>query len=382
MNAWLFQDHRQKQKLGDKCPWSVGWVDPEGNRKSKKVGSESMATKFQRKIEGQLAAGTYESHGRKHWGDFRVEYESKILPGLAVKTKEAITTTLNHFEKHVKPYRVSKIGTAMIDDFIAKRQTDRGRKPDTRVSTATVNHDLRHLKATLRVAVEWGYLSKMPKVRRVREEERIGHIMSQGDFQKIYESCDSATMPRGLTCGASDWWRALLVFAITTGWRIDEILSFRRDDLDLETGSILTRATDNKGKRDSLDYLPPVALTWIKQIVGFGPMVFPWPHNSRTLWVEFGRIQEAASIKLPCRESREHVCTSACHLYGFHALRRSYATLNADSMPAAVLQKKMRHKSFTTTLKYIGLSDKMKKSADVVYVPEFLSKERSIGSSA
>ena len=24
MKAWLFQDHRQKQKLGDKCPWSVG----------------------------------------------------------------------------------------------------------------------------------------------------------------------------------------------------------------------------------------------------------------------------------------------------------------------------------------------------------------------
>jgi hypothetical protein len=43
MNAWLFQDHRQKQKLGDKCPWSVGWVDPDGKRKSKKIGSKSMA---------------------------------------------------------------------------------------------------------------------------------------------------------------------------------------------------------------------------------------------------------------------------------------------------------------------------------------------------
>lgn len=80
-----------------------------------------------------------------------------------------------------------------------------------------------------------------------------------------------------------------------------------------------------------------------------------------------------AFIHLPCRDPRPHEeCTDACHLYGFHAVRRSYATLNADSMPAAVLQKKMRHKSFTTTLRYIGLADKMKKATEKVYVPEFL----------
>jgi len=63
-----------------------------------------------------------------------------------------------------------------------------------------------------------------------------------------------------------------------------------------------------------------------------------------------------------------------CHLYGFHALRRAYATLNADTMPSAVLQKKMRHRSFTTTLRYIGLADEMKQSAANVYVPEFLQR--------
>jgi hypothetical protein len=43
--------------------------------------------------------------------------------------------------------------------------------------------------------------------------------------------------------------------------------------------------------------------------------------------------------------------------------------MNAERLPAAVLQKKMRHKSFTTTLRYIGLADKMKASAANVYVP-------------
>ena len=100
-------------------------------------------------------------------------------------------------------------------------------------------------------------------------------------------------------------------------------------------------------------------------------MVFFWPHHERTLWVEFARIQQAAGINLPCRDARGHECTDACHAYGFHALRRAYATLNADTM-SAVLQKKMRHRSFTTTQRYIALADKMKGAAEKVFVPKFL----------
>ena len=70
MKAWLFQDHRQKQKLGDDCPWAVGWFDPDGHKKSKIIGSKSAAQKHQRKLDGQLAAGTYQSVSSKSWGDF------------------------------------------------------------------------------------------------------------------------------------------------------------------------------------------------------------------------------------------------------------------------------------------------------------------------
>ncbi len=374
MNAWLFQDHRRKQQLGaDACPWSVGWIDPDGKRKSKKIGSKSMAEKFARKIEGQLASGTYQNDNRKKWADFRAEYDKKILPRLATKTQEAVKTTLAHFERICKPVIVARVTSAMIDDFITTRQGEPGRKPKSTVSPATVNHDLRHLKAALRVAQRWGYLPKVPEFSKVKEEQRIGRVMTTDHLKAIFDACHVATMPAGLHCPPADWWQALLVFAITTGWRIDEIRSLRRDDLDLKTGQILTRAADNKGGRDDTDFLPPAVVDAIKGIVGFTPFVFDWPHDDRTLWIEFQRIQKAAGIKLACPDIDRHECTEACHYYGFHALRRGYATLNVERMSAPELQKKMRHKSFTTTLRYIGLADKMKAAADKVYVPEFLT---------
>ena len=367
MKAWLFQDHKQKQKLGDKCPWSVGWIDPDGKRRSKRVGSKSRAEKCCRRIEGQLAAGTYQSHSRKPWSAFRQEYETRIVAGLAFKTRLAIFATLNHFERICKPVRVAAIKTATIDDFIAQRQKDAGRKRQSTVSPATVNHDLRHLRAALQVAQDWDYLVRMPKFRELRESEQIGPVITAEDFQKVYEACKEATMPKGLSCTAEEWWHGLLLFALTTGWRIEEMLTFRRSDLNLKTGGIITRAAHNKAKRDDMDYLPEIVLERIKAMLSFQPLVFPWPHNRRTLDTEFHRIQAAAGINLPCPLEGTHECTEACHRYGFHALRRGYATLNADAMPAAVLQRKMRHRSFTTTLRYIALAEKMKKSTEAKF---------------
>jgi len=309
MRAWLFQDSRQRRKHGPKAPWSVGWIDPDGRRRSKRIGSKSQAEKFRRKIEGQLAAGTYEKESRKQWKDFRKEYETKIVSLLAPKTRPAIHAVLNHFERICKPQRVSAIKTAMIDEFIGCRQTDPGRKPKSTVAAATINHDLRHLKAALRVANDWGYLPQVPKFRRIREPDKIGSVVTPEHFKAIYEACDVATMPQGLSCEPAEWWRALLVFALTTGWRIDEILSFHRDDLDPKTGAILTRAGDNKGNRDDMDHLPDVALEHVRAIVGFQPLVFFWPHNTRTLWCEFARIQQEAGIHPSCRDDREHECT-------------------------------------------------------------------------
>src|SRR5262249_13927047 len=101
------------------------------------------------------------------------------------------------------------------------------------------------------------------------------------------------------------------------------------------------------------------------------PYVFPWNHNqTKALMTQFARIQEAAGIHLPCSGKHEH--TRFCHVYGFHDLRRAFATQNADRMTGDALQSLMRHKSYETTKRYINMARQLDEAVAGLHVPDIL----------
>jgi integrase len=373
VNAWIFQDQRQKAKLGaDECPWSVGWYDPDGKRKSKRIGSKSLAEKFARKVEGQLAAGVYKNDSRKTWVDFDTEYRARIVEAMPPSSRETVELALDNFTAIIKPVKLVGVKTQTIDEFIAERRKAIGRKGQP-LSPATINRDLRHLNAALRVAHEWGYLPVVPKVRMVKENQKLPRYVTPEHFAAMYGACDAARFPAALPYSAGDWWRGLLTFAYMTGWRIMECLALRRSDLDLNAATAITRADDNKGGRDEMISLSPVVVDHLRCLVGFHPIVFPWNYARRTLWAEFSRIQTAAGIMLPCDvNSPDHEHTEACHHYGFHDLRRAFATMNAAALSPDELQKLMRHKSYVTTQRYVNMANRMQAAAQKLYVPPVL----------
>ncbi|MFO7907713.1 MAG: tyrosine-type recombinase/integrase [Pirellulaceae bacterium] len=370
MRAWIFQDSRQRKKLGTKAPWSVGWYDPEGKKRSKRIGSRSMAQKYARKIEGQLAAGTYETEQKTKWSQFRKEYETNIVSKLKPRSRLSVKHGLDSFERIIHPSHVSTIKARDLDQFVSVRMSEKGRKPGSTTSPYTVKKELSVVRAALNVAHRWEYLAKVPQIPKVKVPEWVPRPMTREHFATIFEACTHADMPKGLPYEPGDWWRALLMFAITTGWRKEEILQLRREDLDLDTGKVKIRALDTKGGRDDIDYLPEATLDLIRRIPSFSLLLFPWPHHLRTFDVEFHRIQKEAGINLPCVYQYEHECTETCRYYGMHDLRRAYATENCDGMPLPVLQKKMRHKDIQTTMRYVGMADKMKQAANSVFVPD------------
>jgi integrase len=297
-----------------------------------------------------------------------------ILAGKAQRTQTTAISSLNNFERVAHPKYLSTISTRMIAAFVKSRRAARGTKPGSTLSPASINRDLRHLKAALAVAVDWGYLPAVPKIRMERELVKLPVYVTAEHFAAIYRACESAKMPKLPNTAAPDWWCALLTMAYMTGWRIGDLLALKRKNLDLPAGTAKSLAEDNKGKRDELVDLHPIVIEHLKGLAGFEPPVFPWHYNERTLYSEFWRIQKQAGIHLECNGKHKH--TPACHYYGFHDLRRAFATMNAERLTPAALQSLMRHKSFQTTQKYINATRQLKAAVQGLHVPIFLQKNR------
>jgi integrase len=373
--AWIFRDFRDVQKHGaDKAKWYVGWIDPEGKRRSKACGAGEFgsmrAAEIKKQRERELDTGTYATQSKKAWKDFRAEYERRIASRMEPRTARITREVLTHFERLCKPKKLAAIKTQTVDDYVSRRETEAGRRKGDTVSPFTLNKELRHLRAVLRVAAEWDYLPKLPKFRMKREPGQLVTYVVPEHFEAIYRACHQAKLPADQAYLAADWWRGLLIFAYMTGWRIGEILALRREDVDQEAGTATTWHEDNKGKRDERVKLHPVVLEHLKRLPGFSPVMFPWNHNDRTLYDEFGRIQKAAGIRLPCRAAHEH--TASCYVYGFHDLRRAFATVNANRMTGDALQRLMRHKSYQTTQRYINMASQLDEAVAKLGVPEFL----------
>jgi integrase len=72
------------------------------------------------------------------------------------------------------------------------------------------------------------------------------------------------------------------------------------------------------------------------------------------------------------RAARRHEHTEACHYYGFHDLRRAFATQNAKRLTGDALQTLMRHKSYKTTQGYINLASQLDEAVAKLHVPDVL----------
>ena len=77
----------------------------------------------------------------------------------------------------------------------------------------------------------------------------------------------------------------------------------------------------------------------------------------KQLYDDFNRVQTAAKVK-PHGKLR----------YGFHDIRRAFATMNAANLTPDVPQRLMQHADCKTTQKYINLARQMNPAVAILHV--------------
>ncbi|MEQ8846109.1 site-specific integrase [Botrimarina sp.] len=356
MRAWVFQDAKQLAKHGaKKCPWSVGWYDARGKKKQKSIGAKTTAKVYARKLEGEAAAGLLKSHERMPWAEFVERFKRDHLATLAPRSREEYLISLRCFNDTVKPRSLDEVDSATVAEF-------RGKRIAKGVSPATVNKDLRHVRCALNKARRWKLIADRVEFDLLREPERDPPFIDDATFKLLYNAAKAMTQPAGRHYPPADWWTALLTFAYLTGWRISEILALRRDDIDWAKGEARIEADATKGKREARVELHPAVLDHVKNIVGFGPLVFDWPLHRRLLWTHFAKLKKEAGVEIPG---------------AFHRFRFGFANVNVDALPADVLQRLMRHQAAATTRRYVNMAERMRRqdTANRIHVPAFLRKE-------
>ena len=376
--AWVHQLKGQVEKQGvDKASWYVSWTDPNGKQCRKSCGpgrvGKSAAITLADRIHAELVTGQYHATQRATWEQFFERYKAHVDGRYDAPSRKAGILSLKTFARIAKPKLLKSIDTAKVDEFIVLRKketiTVKSRGGAVRsISPATINRELRYIRAALRLAADWGFIEKVPRVRFLKLQQKLPTFVPPEHFSAMYQACKVATMPNDLpNVLPADWWRGLLVLLYMTGWRVGQTLKLKMEDIDFEAGTALSRADANKGRRDQLIPLHPLVIQHLKPLTAsFCPFVFPWNHNSRTLWSEFARIQEAAKLadKSPMPKAGKNG-----GWYGFHDLRRGFATINAGSMDLFELQALMQHKSLTTTQGYVSMATRLQKPVNNLFVP-------------
>ena len=283
-----------------------------------------------------------------------------------------------HFEKTYRPLKLSNSSATTVIKYriaIAKLRDFLGRSPtigdlDDEIATAflgwMVSEGLAVPTANSygsKLMSLWTYLAKkrhaatFPTFRLLKEPRRIPVTWTQTQRQALHKHLQSLTGKVSAT-PAAIWWTGLVRTLEETAERRGAVLSFRWDDLDEETGWIVSRAENRKGKTEDLAFrLHPETLGLLRKFARVSDLIFHWEKCRASLFNNYRRILQDAG--LPSDRKRMFQC-----------FRRTTAT--EIEIAGGDATELLGHSERTITLKYYLDRSKLRKiqPSDILRDPE------------
>lgn len=333
-----------KHPNGKSPYWYLRWweLKPDGKAwrevwKSSKTTVKREAEEQRRRVEQELDQGR-RPDADMPWEDFKAEFLDKHVSRKGSHSVIAYRQCLKLFTDAVKPTRLGDVTLAILEDYCNARL-------DAMIAPATVNKELRHVRAAIRWACKREYVGRVPDFGSVfvRVEQKQPEIIPEADFLAMVAAIPKAELKHR----PAAWWRVFLYVGYYLGMRRGEILGLTWDQVRFNTSELLVSATTSKGKKDRVVPMAPELAEVLKQwrdsqnTIALGGEMLPWPRETyRQLYDDWHAIQTATGIE----DGRHYVpknCRSSCA-----------SELIASGAPTAVVKDFLGHASVTTTERY------------------------------
>lgn len=246
-----------------------------------------------------------------------------------------IELTVRRFLEFAGDPEIDRIDEATIDGFKVWRKA----------SAATVNKDLRNLRAILNLAKRRKYRTDEVAIEFEPTVEDPVEAWSVEQFCRILASCRRET---GDICGipADRWWAAQQLVILNVGARISAVMQARMDDLDWERSLLRIRGSTQKHRRGQIDPLHPKTMAALVEIASpTRELLFPWPYDRNVIqWPSlihhYRRILARAGLPTTAKDL-------------FHKLRRTNATFICAAADEETARRQLGHSSVEVTRRYL-----------------------------
>jgi integrase len=276
------------------------------------------------------------------WTKAKEEFVKHKASVCRSSTPDTYGWSLAAFERIAKPSNLARVDVRMLQRFAAGRS-------DEDCSAATVNKDLRAVRAFLRWAVEQRYIWTVPafKTAWVRADIKQPVVIPLAEYQGWLAALDSGKLR--LTKRPAAWWKVFAQLAYWLGMRRGEILGLCWSMVDLEKAELTVLSETSKGRRwRTLPLVPELVAVlqeW-RQSCPDEDHVLPYSGNMRHLYEDWHKIAGKHRVPKNCRST----CGSQ---------------LVESGTPTVVVKDFLGHSSVTTTEKfYVNTSASLRKAAE------------------
>ena len=329
--------------------WRIRWFDESGTRRSKSFTTHTAAVKALRQVESEL------DDWRAGLGEAPVQdqpFSTLCDHQLKYKTPKKRSPKDDNYmiELHLRPFfgrmQLSQIGVAAIDRFTSIKRAHG-------LSDKTVNNLLTLLGTMLRLAVDLGWLRRLPKIQKLKVAETAFQYLRTDDELRRFLSAARDDEP-----GIYELYAA----AVYTGMRFGELAGLCWSDINFERRLITVQRSYDKPTKSSrvrhvpiLDPLLPVLRVW--RLQNPLPIVFPNQRgmmhgpSARVSQEILHRVLEAAGFPKVERDGKLR------SYIRFHDLRHTFASHWVMSGGDIFrLQKILGHSTITMTERYAHLA--------------------------